>query len=130
MNSAGRTSNIGEEFIQISPASKNCINIMEIRKVDSSANDLLDGPLTEKSELDNKYTVLDISELTGDLLTVGMFVALDYVWDKTKEDRRQLSYKNWSSLYNFFILVHHTLIYLFFLFMKMFRIYIMNPTRH
>ena len=37
--------------------------------------------------LDNKYTVLDISELTGDLLTVGMFVALDYVWDKAKQDR-------------------------------------------
>ena len=180
-------SNIGGEFIQISPASRNCINVMEIRKVDSSANDLLDGPQTEKSELaakiqrlhiffsllipdmtheerqlldealiqtykqkgithnneslydpghpekyrempvledvfnilkanpdtrrlanimnrlvhgsastfnqqtnvnlDNKYTVLDISELTGDLLTVGMFVALDYVWDKAKEDR-------------------------------------------
>ena len=180
-------SNIGGEFIQISPASRNCINIMEIRKVDSSANDLLDGPQTEKSELaakiqrlhiffsllipdmtheerqlldealiqtynqkgithnneslpdpknpghyrempvlgdvfnllnknkdtkrlanimnrlvhgsastfnqqtnvnlDNKYTVLDISELGGDLLTVGMFVALDYVWDKAKEDR-------------------------------------------
>lgn len=180
-------SNIGGEFIQISPASRNCINIMDIRKVDSSANDLLDGPQTEKSELaakiqrlhiffsllvpdmnheerqlldealiqtykqkgithnnesladpenperyrempvledvfnilkknpdtrrlanimnrlvhgsastfnqqtnvnlDNKYTVLDISELTGDLLTVGMFVALDYVWDKAKEDR-------------------------------------------
>ena len=180
-------SNIGGEFIQISPASRSCINIMEIRKVDSSANDILDGPQTEKSELaakiqrlhiffsllipdmtheerqlldealiqtynqrgithnnyslpdpdcperyrempvledvfnilkenpdtkrlanimnrlvhgsastfnqqtnvnlDNKYTVLDISELTGDLLTVGMFVALDYVWDKAKEDR-------------------------------------------
>lgn len=180
-------SNIGGEFIQISPASKNCINVMEIRKVDTSANDLLDGPQTEKSELaakiqrlhiffsllipdmnheerqlldetliqtykkkgithnndslydpknpdsyrempiledvynllkenpdtrrlanimnrlvhgsastfnqqtnvnlDNKYTVLDISELTGDLLTVGMFVALDFVWDKAKEDR-------------------------------------------
>lgn len=180
-------SNIGGEFIQISPASRNCINVMEIRKVDSSANDILDGPQTEKSELaakiqrlhiffsllipdmtheerqlldealiqtykqkgithnneslydpehpehyrempvledvfnilkanpdtrrlanimnrlvhgsastfnqqtnvnlDNKYTVLDISELTGDLLTVGMFVALDYVWDKAKEDR-------------------------------------------
>lgn len=180
-------SNIGGEFIQISPASKNCINVMEIRKVDTSANDLLDGPQTEKSELaakiqrlhiffsllipdmnheerqlldetliqtykkkgithnnnslydpenpdcyrempiledvynllkenpdtrrlanimnrlvhgsastfnqqtnvnlNNKYTVLDISELTGDLLTVGMFVALDYVWDKAKEDR-------------------------------------------
>jgi len=37
--------------------------------------------------LDNKYIVLDISDLTGDLLTVGMFVALDYVWDKAKEDR-------------------------------------------
>ena len=37
--------------------------------------------------LENKYTVLDISELTGDLLTVGMFVALDYVWDKAKENR-------------------------------------------
>ena len=37
--------------------------------------------------LDNKYTVLDISELTGDLLTVGMFVALDFVWDKAKENR-------------------------------------------
>lgn len=180
-------SNIGGEFISISPASKNCINIMEIRKVDSSASDILDGPQTEKSllaakiqrlhiffsllipdmsheekqlldealiqtykkkgithnneslydpdnpgqykempilgdtynilkensntrrlanimnrlvngsastfnqqtnvNLDNKYTVLDISELTGDLLTVGMFVALDFVWDKAKEDR-------------------------------------------
>ena len=180
-------SNIGGEFIQVSPASKNCINVMEIRKVDSSTSDVLDGPQTDKSELaakiqrlhvffsllipdmtheerqlldealiqtynqkgithnneslldpedpgkyrempvledvynillksketrrlanimnrlvhgsastfnqqtnvnlDNKYTVLDISELTGDLLTVGMFVALDFVWDKAKEDR-------------------------------------------
>ena len=37
--------------------------------------------------LDNKYTVLDISELSGDLLTAGMFVALDYVWDKAKQNR-------------------------------------------
>lgn len=37
--------------------------------------------------LDNKYIVLDISELTGDLLPVGMFVVLDYVWSKVKEDR-------------------------------------------
>ena len=177
--------NIGGEFIQISPASSNCINIMEIRKIDNTANELLDGPVLDKSllaakiqrlhiffsllipdmsyeekqlldeamvttyankgithqnesldngrggyvempvlgdlyevllekqetrrlanilnrlvngsaktfnqqtnvNLDNKYTVLDISELSGDLLTVGMFVALDYVWDKAKEDR-------------------------------------------
>lgn len=39
--------------------------------------------------LDNKYTVLDISSLTGDLLTVGMFVALDFVWDRAKADRTE-----------------------------------------
>lgn len=182
-------SNIGGEFIQISPASRNCINVMEIRRVDRSVDELLDGPGVEKSmlaakiqrlhiffsllipdmsheerqllddalirtykakgithdnstledpsrpgfyrempvlgdlyevlqqsqdtrrlaniinrlvngsartfnqqtnvSLDNKYIVLDISELTGDLLTVGMFVALDFVWDKAKENRTQ-----------------------------------------
>ena len=183
--------NVGGEFIQISPASRSCINIMEIRKIDNSVNELLDGPtldasalaskiqklhiffsllipdmnheekqlldealiktyarkgITHKNEslidpehpdqykempiledvydilmesrdtkrlahilnrlvhgsassfnqqtnvdLTNKYTVLDISELTGssDLLTVGMFVALDYVWDKAKENRTE-----------------------------------------
>ena len=178
--------NIDGEFIQISPASHHCINIMEIRKTDQKANICLDGDQrAERSELaakiqrlhiffsllipdmsheerqlldealiktyalkgithqnaslyqqdgsykpmpvlgdvyavlmenpetkrmanilnrlvhgsastfnqqtnvrlDNKYIVLDISELTGDLLTVGMFLALDYVWDKAKEDR-------------------------------------------
>lgn len=179
--------NIGGEFIQISPASPNCINVMEIRRVDKSIDEMLDGPGVQKSllaakiqrlhiffsllipdisheerqllddamirayalkgithdnatlddpdspghyrempilgdlyavliespetkrlanilnrlvngsartfnqktnvSLDNKYTVLDISELTGDLLTVGMFLALDFVWDKAKEDR-------------------------------------------
>ena len=182
-------SNIGGEFIQISPASRNCINVMEIRKVDKSVDEMLDGPGVEKSllaakiqrlhiffsllvpdmsheerqllddalirtyalkgithenstledpehpgqyrtmpvlgdlyevlkqsadtkrlaniinrlvngsartfnqqtnvSLDNKYTVLDISELTGDLLTVGMFVALDFGWDKAKENRTE-----------------------------------------
>lgn len=181
--------NVGGEFIQISPASPHCINVMEIRQVDRSVSDLLDGadvPLSElaakiqrlhiffsllvsdmnheerqlldeamirtynakgithdndslndpahpgsyrempvlgdlykilkESEatrrmanilnrlvngsassfnqqtnvsLRNKYTVLDISFLTGDLLTVGMFVALDFVWDRAKEDRTE-----------------------------------------
>lgn len=179
--------NTGGEFIQISPASKNCINVMEIRPTDRTVDELLDGTPIEKSELaakiqqlhiffsllipdmnheerqlldealiktyngkgithdndsledpdnpghyrempilgdlydilitapetkrlanilnrlvhgsastfnqrtnvnlDNKYTVLDISELSGDLLTAGMFVALDYVWDKAKQNR-------------------------------------------
>ena len=181
--------NVGGEFIQISPASPHCINVMEIRKVDRSVSELLDGPGIQLSELaakiqqlhiffsllipdmsheerqlldealirtynskgithdnasledpanpgcyrempvlgdlyeilkaapettrmahilnrlvngsastfnkqtnvrlDNKYTVLDISSLTGDLLTVGMFVALDFVWDRAKADRTE-----------------------------------------
>jgi len=38
-------------------------------------------------DLSNKYIVMDISELKEDLLPLGMFIALDYIWDKTKEDR-------------------------------------------
>jgi len=181
--------NVGGEFIQVSPASPHCINVMEIRQVDRTVNELLDGPGIQLSELaekiqrfhiffsllipdmnhekrqlldealihtynkkgithdnasladpknpeqyrempvlgdlyeilkksaatrrlanilnrlvngytstfnqqtnvslDNKYTVLDISSLTGDLLTVGMFVALAFVWDRAKEDRTE-----------------------------------------
>ena len=33
------------------------------------------------------YIVLDLSELKGKLLPVGMMIALDYVWDKVKSDR-------------------------------------------
>lgn len=33
-------------------------------------------------DLDNKYIVLDISEMTEHLKPLGMFMALDYVWDK------------------------------------------------
>jgi len=179
--------NVGGEFISISPASKQCINIMDIRRVDHTASAIIDGVVNDNSilarkiqqlhiffsllipdmnheekqlldealirtyagkgithdndslidpddpsryrtmplledvynvlmesddtrrlgnilnrlvhgsartfnqhtnvDLSNPYTVLDISELTGDLLTVGMFVALDFVWDKAKEDR-------------------------------------------
>lgn len=178
--------NIGGEFIQIFPASHNCINVMEIRPTDTATSDILDGYMAERSELamkiqslhiffsllipdmtheekqlldealvityqekgithdnqsledprnpgqyrrmpilgdlygvlqrkaecrrianilnrlvngsassfnqqtnvdlDNKYVVLDISELSGDLL-LGMFVAIDFVWTKAKEDR-------------------------------------------
>lgn len=179
--------NVGGEFISISPASKQCINIMEIRRTDQTANAIIDGGINENSilakkiqqlhiffsllipdmsheekqlldealirtyamkgitheneslidpddpsryrtmplledvynilmevpetkrmgnilnrlvhgsaktfnqqtnvDLSNPYTVLDISELTGELLTVGMLLVLDFVWDKAKEDR-------------------------------------------
>lgn len=38
-------------------------------------------------DLSNKFTVLDLSELKGKLLPVGMMIALDYVWDNVKSDR-------------------------------------------
>lgn len=38
-------------------------------------------------DLSNKYIVLDLSELKGKMLPVGMMIALDYVWDKIKSDR-------------------------------------------
>jgi type IV secretory pathway VirB4 component len=38
-------------------------------------------------DLDNKYIVLDISEMSKDLLPLGMFLALDSCWDKCKESR-------------------------------------------
>ncbi len=37
--------------------------------------------------LDNKYVVLDVSNLSDEMLPIGMFIALDYVWDKAKENR-------------------------------------------
>ena len=37
--------------------------------------------------LSNRYVVLDISELKGKMLPVGMMIALDYVWDQVKADR-------------------------------------------
>lgn len=39
--------------------------------------------------LENKYIVLDVSTLTDEMLPIGMFIALDYVWDKAKENRMQ-----------------------------------------
>ena len=38
-------------------------------------------------DLSNKYIVLDISELKGRLLPVGMMIAMDYCWDTIKSDR-------------------------------------------
>lgn len=38
-------------------------------------------------DLSNEYTVIDISNLKGDMLIIGMYIALEYVWGKYKEDR-------------------------------------------
>lgn len=39
--------------------------------------------------LDNKFVVIDVSDLTTELLPVGMFIALDYVMDKAKANRTE-----------------------------------------
>ena len=38
-------------------------------------------------DLENKYIVLDITQLKQDMLPIGMFVVLEYCWDKIREDR-------------------------------------------
>lgn len=40
-------------------------------------------------DLNNKYIVLDMTEMTENLKALGMFIALDLVWDKAKESRIQ-----------------------------------------
>lgn len=40
-------------------------------------------------DLTNKYIVLDMTEMTESLKPIGMFMALDFVWDKAKESRIQ-----------------------------------------
>ena len=52
--------NIGGSFISISPASKQCINIMEIRRVDQTANEIIDGVVNENSILAKKIQQLHI----------------------------------------------------------------------
>ena len=37
--------------------------------------------------LDNKYIILDISEASKEMLPIAMYIVLDYVYDKAKEDR-------------------------------------------
>ena len=50
--------NIGGEFIRLSPGSPHCINVMEIRPVDNSVNELLDGAMEQESYLSMKIDSL------------------------------------------------------------------------
>lgn len=181
------TKAVGGQFIRISSGSPHCINAMEIRPMDNTANELLDGEMEQQSflsmkidslliffsilmpemtnveeqildealirtyadfgitndneslydpahlgrframpvlgdlhdrllqnpkadrlatilnrfvngsaktfnkqtnvDLSNLYTVIDLSYLKGKMLSAGMFLALDFVWDKARENR-------------------------------------------
>lgn len=37
--------------------------------------------------LENDYTVIDVSALNKKMMPIGMFIALDFMWDKIKENR-------------------------------------------
>lgn len=40
-------------------------------------------------DTNNKYVVIDLSDLDGKMLPVGMLIALDYIWDKIKSDKNE-----------------------------------------
>ena len=40
-------------------------------------------------ELTNKFIVIDVSNLTKEMLPLGMFIAFDFVMDRVKEDRTE-----------------------------------------
>ena len=71
------------ELLKAQPETKRLANILN-RLVHGSAKSF--NQQTNCS-LSNLYTVLDVSENTGELLVVAMYVALDFVWSKAKEDR-------------------------------------------
>ena len=58
-------------------------NIM-YKLVDGSANTF---NKQTNVDLNNEYTLIDISQLKDDMLVIGMYVALDFVWSKYREDR-------------------------------------------
>lgn len=54
--------------------------------LDKLRRDAANEPDAAVRKRHRNYVVIDISELSGDLLTVGMYIGLDYMWDKAKED--------------------------------------------
>lgn len=40
-------------------------------------------------DLNNKFIVLDMSDLSKTMKSIGMFIALDYVWDKARSNRTE-----------------------------------------
>jgi len=55
-------------------------------------------------DLSNKYIVFDLTDLSEELKPLGMFVALDFIWDSVKEDKTKRKVvaidEVWRLLYN------------------------------
>ncbi|MDR3278406.1 MAG: hypothetical protein LBT12_06500 [Oscillospiraceae bacterium] len=71
------------DVLAAAPETRN-LSLVINRFVSGSASRL--GQATNV-DLSNKYIVLDISEMSRDLLPLGMFIALDFVWDEAKRSR-------------------------------------------
>ena len=63
-------------------------------------------------DLSNKYIVADISELKGEMLPIGMLIALDLFWDRIKEDRTERNLTYITSIMYVIILYAYSLSYL------------------
>ena len=66
----------------------------ELHTVCNILNPLINGSMAcfnhhTNVDLDSKYIVFDFNGMKGSLLTMSMFVVLDFVWTKIKEDRTQ-----------------------------------------
>lgn len=72
-----------DEQMKADPDMKRIRNIMSKYVTGSAKN------FSEQTNvsLDNLYTVIDLTALSKKMMPVGMYIALDYMWDKIKEDR-------------------------------------------
>ena len=67
-------------------------DVEELHRVRNILSPLINGSLAAYNrptniDLDSKYIVFDFNGLKGDLLVLSMFIVLDFVWSKIKEDR-------------------------------------------
>lgn len=67
-------------------------SVPELHRVYNILSPLINGSLSSYNRktnvnLDNKYIVFDFNGLKGPTLVMSMFIVLDFVWNKIKEDR-------------------------------------------
>lgn len=67
-------------------------DVLELHRVRNILSPLINGSLAAYNrptnvDLDAKYIVFDFNGLKGDTLVLSMFIVLDFVWSKIKEDR-------------------------------------------
>lgn len=72
-----------EELEKMGPDAKRVSKVLK-RYVDGSAKSF-NRPTNVN--LDSKMIVFDLNDLTDEMRPIGIFIALDYIWDKIREDK-------------------------------------------